>query len=59
MIAMIVIGVVTLVVFPFWEKSTNLAPKAFFPPNLFKQKTVIAGSLIGFFYFRKSSLYIF
>lgn len=51
MIAMITVGVVTLVIFPFWETSTRFAPKAFFPPNLFKNTTIIAGCLIGFLYF--------
>lgn len=53
MIAMIVIGVVILIFFPFWENSKKLAPKAFFPPNLFKNRTVVVGSLIAFFYFSK------
>lgn len=51
MIAMLVIGGVICIVFPFWERSTKLAPKAFFPPNLFKNRTVIAGVAIAFFYF--------
>jgi hypothetical protein len=53
MIAMLVIGAVSLLVFPFWETSKKLAPRAFFPPNLFKQRTVVAGTLIAFFYFSK------
>lgn len=57
MIAMLVIGVVCLLVFPFWETSKKLAPKAFFPPDLFKKRTVVAGTLIAFFYF--SQLYSF
>lgn len=59
MIAMITIGVFTLILFPFWEKSTKFAPKAFFPPNLFKHKTIIAGSLIGFFYFMAFYMSVF
>lgn len=51
MIAMMVIGVVVLIFFSFWERSKKLAPKAFFPPNLFKNRTVVVGSLIAFFYF--------
>lgn len=54
MIAMLVIGAVFLLAFPFWETSKKLAPRAFFPPNLFKQRTVVAGVLIAFFYFSKS-----
>lgn len=53
MIAMLVIGGVLLLLFPFWETNKRLAPKAFFPPNLFKKRTVIAGILIAFFYFSK------
>lgn len=51
MIAMLVIGAVCLFCFPFWETSKKLAPKAFFPPNLFKNRTIVAGTLIAFFYF--------
>lgn len=56
MIAMLVLGGVILLVFPFWELSKKLAPRAFFPPNLFKQRTVVAGVLIAFFYFSESSV---
>lgn len=51
MIAMLVIGGVICIAFPFWERSKKLAPKAFFPSNLFKNRTVVAGVAIGFFYF--------
>jgi MFS family permease len=51
MIAMLVVGGVTMIAFPFWETSKKLAPKAFFPPNLFKKRTVVVGTLIAFFYF--------
>ncbi|KAI9665193.1 MAG: hypothetical protein M1831_002203 [Alyxoria varia] len=51
MIAMLVIGCLCLVSFPFWERSSKLAPKAFFPKNLFQQRTVPAGVGIAFFYF--------
>jgi MFS family permease len=53
MIAMLVIGGVLLIAFPFWEMSKKFAPKAFFPPNLFKERTIIAGVMIAFFYFSK------
>lgn len=53
MIAMIVVGCVCLAVFPFWERSRRLAPRAFFPPDLFKERTVVVGVLIAFFYFSK------
>ncbi|KAF3046950.1 hypothetical protein E8E12_009159 [Didymella heteroderae] len=59
MIAMLVIGGVFCIVFPFWEMSKKLAPKAFFPPNLFKNKTVVAGVLIAFFYFMAFYMSVF
>jgi len=52
-IAMIVIGAVCLAVFPFWERSKKLAPRAFFPRELVQNRTVLAGVAIGFFYFSK------
>lgn len=55
MIAMLVIGGIICIIFPFWERSKKLAPKAFFPPNLFKNRTVVAGTAIAFFYFSKST----
>ena len=54
MISMLVIGGVICIIFPFWETSKKFAPKAFFPPNLFRDRTVVAGSAIAFFYFSKS-----
>ena len=42
-IAMLVVGGVSLVAFIFWERSKKLAPKAFFPPELFRSRTVITG----------------
>ena len=51
MIAMIVIGCVCLVIFPFWERSKKLAPKPFFPRDLFTDRTVVAGIALAFFYF--------
>ncbi|KAF2628516.1 MFS general substrate transporter [Macroventuria anomochaeta] len=59
MIAMLVIGGVICIVFPFWERSKKLAPKAFFPPNLFKNKTVVAGTAIAFFYFMAFYMSVF
>lgn len=56
MIAMLVIGGACLFVFPFWERSSRLAPKAFFPKELFQNRTVLAGLAIGFFYFSKLNL---
>jgi hypothetical protein len=53
MVAMIVIGFVCLCLFPFWERSKTLAPYPFFPPEMFKNRTVVCGVAIGFFYFSK------
>lgn len=50
-IAMLVVGGVCLVAFPFWERSKKLAPRAFFPRDLFRNRTVLAGVGIAFFYF--------
>lgn len=54
-IAMIVVGGIVLLVFPFWERSKTLAPKAFFPRDVFKQRTVVCGTLIAFFYYSESA----
>ena len=51
MIAMIIVGGLCLLVFPFWERSKKLAPKAFFPRALFQRRTVLAGVSIAFFYY--------
>ncbi|KAI8943255.1 hypothetical protein NX059_001277 [Plenodomus lindquistii] len=59
MIAMLVVGGVCLLIFLFWERSKKLAPQAFFPPSLFLNKTVIAGTLIAFFYFMAFYLSVF
>ncbi|KNG45440.1 mfs general substrate transporter [Stemphylium lycopersici] len=59
MIAMLVIGGVLLLLFPLWETSRKLAPMAFFPPGLFKERTIIAGVLIAFFYFMAFYMSVF
>ncbi|KAI4110439.1 MAG: hypothetical protein LQ339_001304 [Xanthoria mediterranea] len=51
MIAMVVVGAVCLVAFPFWESSSRLAPRPFMPPMIFRDRTVAAGCAIAFFYF--------
>jgi MFS family permease len=56
MIAMLVVGGVCLIIFIPWENSKKLAPKAFFPPDLFKDRTVVVGTLIAFFYFSECDL---
>ncbi|KZL74445.1 siderophore iron transporter mirb [Colletotrichum incanum] len=44
-IAMIVLGGLLLVVFPFYEK--HIAPKSFVPFELFKNRTVLVACLLG------------
>lgn len=55
MITMLAVGGVCLVAFPFWERSKRLAPKAFFPPNLFRQRTLLSGVTLAFFYYSASN----
>jgi len=52
-IAMLVVGGVSLFIFCAWENIRKLAPHPFFPPELFRNRTVVAGVAIGFFYFSK------
>ncbi|KAA8892923.1 major facilitator superfamily domain-containing protein [Sphaerosporella brunnea] len=46
-----VAGGVCLLLFPLWEMSPRLAPTPIIPFQLFKNRTVMAGCLTGFFYF--------
>ena len=50
-IAMIVIGCVCFIVFPFWESNSELAPRPFLSLRLLSERNVLAGCAIGFFYF--------
>ncbi|KAK5153874.1 hypothetical protein LTS14_007094 [Recurvomyces mirabilis] len=50
-VAMLVVGAMCVIGFPFWESSKTLAPRAFFPRALFKNRTVLAGLTFAFFYF--------
>jgi MFS family permease len=52
-IAMLVIGVVCLFTFPFWESLKKLAPRPLIHLFLFKSRTFCAGATVGFFYFCK------
>jgi MFS family permease len=52
-IALIVVGGVLLVAFPFWEGSKKLAPHPLIPLELLRSRTFCAGCAIGFFYFRE------
>jgi MFS family permease len=55
LLAMLFVGALCLIAFPFWERSKKLAPRAFFPGSLFRNRTVLAGLGISFFYFSKSA----
>ncbi|KAJ5413983.1 hypothetical protein N7509_000610 [Penicillium cosmopolitanum] len=50
-IAMMVIGLVCLVIMPFYETSKKLAPKPLLSLHLLKQKTALAGCFLAFWYF--------
>lgn len=55
-ITLLAIGGICLTIFPFWERSKKLAPRAFFPGSLFRQPTVLAGLGISFFYFSECTI---
>ncbi|KAL3476240.1 siderophore iron transporter mirC [Aspergillus californicus] len=50
-IAMIAVGIVCLLLLPFWETSKKLAPKPLLSLHLLKQRTALAGCCLAFFYF--------
>ncbi|KAL4760516.1 siderochrome-iron transporter MirC [Aspergillus foveolatus] len=50
-VAMIVVGVVCLILLPFWETSKKHAPKPLLSLHLLKQRTALAGCCLAFFYF--------
>ena len=50
-ISMLVIGFVCAIAFPFWESGKQWAPKPFLSLKLLRNRTVLAGCAIGFFYF--------
>jgi MFS family permease len=51
LIAMIVLGVVCLVLFPIWESQPKLARHPLIPMHLLRSRTFCAGCAAGFFYF--------
>ncbi|KAI9749193.1 MAG: Nuclear import receptor [Chaenotheca gracillima] len=59
MIAMVVVGVVCACIFPFWERSKRFAPTPFITLHLLKNRTVLAGCAIAFFYFMVFYLSVF
>lgn len=54
LVTMLVIGAACLVAIPFWERNKTLAPHAFFPRSFWKNRTIMAGLALSFFYFSKS-----
>lgn len=55
-IAMVVVGCVCFVIFPFWETNSKVAPRPFLSLRLFTNRNVLAGCAIGFFYFGESTI---
>jgi MFS family permease len=55
-IALIVVGGVLLIAFPFWEGSKKLSPHPIIPLELLRSRTFCAGCAVGFFYFRKFAM---
>lgn len=54
-ITMMVIGLVCLVIMPFYESNKKLAPKPLLSLHLLKQKTALAGCFLAFWYFSTST----
>lgn len=50
-IAMIVVGVVCLIILPFYESSKKIAPRPLLSLHLLKQRTALAGCALAFWYF--------
>lgn len=57
LISMVVVGAACLVAIPFWERSKTLAPHAFFPRTFWKNKTILAGLALSFFYFSEYGIF--
>lgn len=51
LVVMLVVGATCLVAIPFWERNKTLAPRAFFPRAFWKNRTLMAGLALSFFYF--------
>lgn len=52
-IAMLVVGISSLIIFPIWGSTKKLAPYPLIPLVLLKSRTFCAACGIGFFYFSK------
>ena len=55
-ITLLVIGCLCLVAYPFWDTNKRLAPRPLLTLRLFKERTVLAGCALAFFYFSRFSL---
>lgn len=51
LVTMLVVGAVCLIAIPFWERNKTLAPHAFFPRTFWRNKTILWGLALSFFYF--------
>ena len=58
-IAMLVLGPLCLVAFPFWEARTRLAPHPLIPLGMLKSRTFCCGCALGFFYFAAFYMSVF
>lgn len=56
LISMIVVGAACLIAIPFWERNKTLAPHAFFPRAFWRNKTILCGLALSFFYFSECIL---
>ena len=50
-VTMIAVGVLCLIALPVWETSKRLAPRPLLSLHLLKQRTVLAGCTLIFWYF--------
>ncbi|CAK1364718.1 Siderophore iron transporter mirC [Cercospora beticola] len=51
LVTMLVVGAACLIAIPFWERNKTLAPHAFFPRSFWKNRTLLCGLGLSFFYF--------
>lgn len=55
LVTMLVIGAACLIAIPFWERNKTLAPHAFFPRSFWRNRTLLCGLGLSFFYFSEWS----
>ncbi|GIZ45292.1 hypothetical protein CKM354_000846500 [Cercospora kikuchii] len=51
LVTMLVVGAACLIAIPFWERNKTLAPHAFFPRSFWRNRTLLCGLGLSFFYF--------